>query len=82
MDSCRSSCWWPQPPDLLILSSASNAYRTPAADNLRHPALGELRRTHASLELPWQLWLCGTPHVADAIEKLTAARDRLKATPR
>ena len=71
-----------QPPDLLILSSASNAYRTPAADNLRHPALGELRRTHASLELPWQLWLCGTPHVADAIEKLTAARDRLKATPR
>jgi hypothetical protein len=41
-----------------------------------------LRRRYASLELPWQLWLCGTPHVADAIEKLTAARDRLKAAPR
>jgi iron complex transport system substrate-binding protein len=70
------------PPDLLILSSASNTYRTAAADNLRHPALGKLRTTHASLELPWQLWLCGTPHIADAIEKLTTARDRFKATPR
>jgi iron complex transport system substrate-binding protein len=70
------------PPDLLVLSSASNAYPTPAADNLRHPALRQLRRTHAALELPWQLWLCGTPHIAEAIERLTSAHDRLKAVPR
>lgn len=70
------------PPDLLVLSSASNAYQTPTADNLRHPALKTLRRTHASLELPWPLWLCGTPHIADAIAELAAARDRFKATPR
>jgi len=70
------------PPDLLVLSSASNAYQTPAADNLRHPALKTLRRTHASLELPWQLWLCGTPHIADAIAELAAARDRIKVAPR
>jgi iron complex transport system substrate-binding protein len=70
------------PPDLLVLSSARNAYPTPAADNLRHPALSKLRRTHAALELPWQRWLCGTPHIADAIEELATARDRLKATGR
>jgi iron complex transport system substrate-binding protein len=70
------------PPDLLVLSSAKNAYPTPAADNLRHPALRKLRRTHAALELPWQLWLCGTPHIADAIAELAAARDRFKATPK
>jgi len=70
------------PPDLLVLTSASNAYPTPAADNLRHPALIKLRRTHAALELPWQLWLCGTPHIADAIEELATARDRLKASPK
>ena len=70
------------PPDLLVLASASNTYPTPAADNLRHPALAKLRRTHAALELPWQLWLCGTPHIADAVEGLAAAHDRLKATPK
>jgi iron complex transport system substrate-binding protein len=70
------------PPDLLVLSSASNAYRTTAAENLRHPALDKIRRTHASLELPWQLWLCGTPHIADAIERLAAARESLGVAPR
>jgi iron complex transport system substrate-binding protein len=70
------------PPDLLVLSTASTGYRTTAADNLRHPALDKLRRTHASLELPWQLWLCGTPHIVDAIEQLSTARERLRAAPR
>jgi len=70
-----------RPPDLLLLSSRGDQYPTVAADNLRHPALARLRRTHASLELPWQLWLCGTPHVADAIERLVAARSRWKASP-
>ena len=49
------------PPDLLVLSSAADEYRTALADNLRHPVLRRLRQRHASLELPWQLWLCGTP---------------------
>jgi iron complex transport system substrate-binding protein len=71
-----------KPPDLLVLSGAVNEYRTAAADNLRHPALLALRRAHASLELPWQLWLCGTPHLADAIARLAAARDRLPGAAR
>jgi len=67
------------PPDLLVLSSAADEYRTAIADNLRHPALLALRRSHASIELPWQLWLCGTPHVADAVARLAEARTRIEA---
>lgn len=67
------------PPDLLVLSSAVDEYRTTIADNLRHPALRAFRRNHASIELPWQLWLCGTPHVAEAVARLAEARARLEA---
>jgi iron complex transport system substrate-binding protein len=70
------------PPDLLVLSSAVDEYRTALADNLRHPVLRRLRQQHASLELPWQLWLCGTPNIADAIERLAEARGRLEARAR
>jgi iron complex transport system substrate-binding protein len=66
------------PPDLLILSGAPNEYATALADNLRHPAIAWLQARHASLELPWPLWLCGTPHVLDAMERLAAARDHLR----
>jgi iron complex transport system substrate-binding protein len=65
------------PPDLLVLSSAVDEYRTAIADNLRHPVLRRLRQSHAALELPWQLWLCGTPNVANAIELLAQARTKL-----
>ncbi len=70
------------PPDLLVLSSAVDEYRTALADNLRHPVLRRLRQSHASLELPWQLWLCGTPNIADAIERLAEARSKLEARAR
>ena len=59
-----------KPPDLLVLASQENEYRTALADNLRHPILRRLRERGASVELPWRLWLCGTPHIADAIERL------------
>lgn len=68
-----------EPPDLLLLASRGDDHPTVAADNLRHPALVRLRRERAFLELPWQLWLCGTPHIADAVEKLADARSRLGA---
>ena len=53
-----------------MLASAADEYRTAVADNLRHPVLRRLRQQRASIELPWRLWLCGTPHIADAIERL------------
>jgi iron complex transport system substrate-binding protein len=71
-----------QPPDLLVLASEAGEYRTVLADNLRHPVIGLLRQRGASIELPWRLWLCGTPHVIDALERLAAARVRLEARAR
>ncbi len=68
-----------RPPDLLVLASTADEYRTALADNLRHPAIGLLRQRGASIELPWRLWLCGTPHVIEALERLAAARRRLEA---
>jgi iron complex transport system substrate-binding protein len=63
-----------KPPDLLVLASNTEEYRTALADNLRHPVIRLLRQRGASLELPWRHWLCGTPHIADAIELLVQAR--------
>lgn len=63
-----------RPPDLLVLASPPFAYRTVIADNLRHPALQALQRRTPAVELPWRLWLCGTPHIAQAVEQLAAAR--------
>jgi iron complex transport system substrate-binding protein len=70
------------PPSLLVLSSGTNEYRTALADNLRHPALRLLRQRRASIELPWRHWLCGTPHIVEAVERLAEARSRIGARGR
>jgi iron complex transport system substrate-binding protein len=62
------------PPDLIVLSGPIDEYRTVVADNLRHPALLALMRTHKTTTLPWRLWLCATPHLAEAVERLAAVR--------
>ena len=62
------------PPDLIVFGDSSTAYRTVAADNLRHPALARVLRSKASVILPQPTWLCGTPAIADAIERLWAVR--------
>jgi iron complex transport system substrate-binding protein len=67
-----------KPPDLLVLASQENEYRTALADNLRHPILRRLRERGASVELPWRYWLCGTPHIADAIERLAGMRIKVR----
>jgi len=61
-----------RPPDVLVLASPPHAYRTVLADNLRHPALAALTRRVPTLTLPWRQWLCGTPHIATAVEQLAA----------
>jgi iron complex transport system substrate-binding protein len=66
------------PPDVIVLSGPVNEYRTAVADNLRHPALAAIMREHASVTLPWRLWLCATPHLADAVERLAAVRHELE----
>ena len=70
------------PPDLLVLTSTPREYRTVLADNLRHPVIAILRRQHASIELPWHHWLCGTPHIIEAVERLAAARAGIQVRAR
>jgi iron complex transport system substrate-binding protein len=67
------------PPDLVVLTSAADEYRTVVSDNLRHPALAALRGRRPFVEVPWRLWLCGTPHIADAVVRLAEARAAIEA---
>jgi hypothetical protein len=34
------------------------------------------------LALPARLWLCGTPYIADAVERLAAVRDGVREAAR
>lgn len=65
------------PPDLLVFSAEVGEYRTPAADNLSHPAIAWLRGRTSTLALPWRQWLCATPGIINAIERLAVARSQL-----
>ncbi len=65
------------PPDLMVLAQGMHTYRTVVSDNLRHPALARVMAQTAGLELPMPLWLCGTPHIADAVGLLAVMRERL-----
>jgi hypothetical protein len=49
-------------------------YKTAVADNLRHPMLKRLASQRPAVVVPWPLWLCGTHHIATAVERLAAAR--------
>lgn len=67
------------PPDLIVLTGPVDEYRTAVAANLRHPALARLMAQQRSVILPWRHWLCGTPHLATAVELLAAERMSLEA---
>jgi iron complex transport system substrate-binding protein len=71
-----------RPPDLLVLVGYDGEERTSVADNLRHPALAALRLWRPVLELPARFWLCATPHIADAIERLAAIRGSVQEAMR
>lgn len=71
-----------RPPDIVILSGPADEYRTAVAENLRHPALAAVLRDRASVVVPWRLWLCGTQHVAEAVERLAEARRQFEARDR
>jgi iron complex transport system substrate-binding protein len=68
-----------KPPDVLVLATKPETYATVVADNLRHPALARVMARTPNLVLPWPLWLCGTQHIATAIEQLAQTRAALLA---
>jgi iron complex transport system substrate-binding protein len=65
------------PPDLIALGQQAATYRTPLADNLRHPALADVLSRRAHVDLPMPLWLCGTHYSADAVAILARARSAI-----
>jgi iron complex transport system substrate-binding protein len=67
------------PPDLVVLATAPDAFRTIAADNLRHPALAAVLAERPHVLLGMADWLCGTPRAARAVEALAGWRRALPA---
>lgn len=65
------------PPDLVVLANAPDAFRTVMADNLRHRAFRETLARRRHVDIPMPLWLCGTPAIAQAVERLGAERSLL-----
>ncbi len=63
-------------PEVVVMATAADTYRTTVADNLRHPAFRALVASRRTVHLPMPLWMCGTPDVADAVAELAAARVR------
>lgn len=63
-----------RPPDLVVLATPPDAYATRTADNLRHPAMRDLARRRPTTAIDMPLWLCGTPAVAEGIERLARQR--------
>jgi len=65
------------PPDLVVLGNAPDEFRSVVGDNLRHPVFAELLKHRPHMRLPMPLWLCATPQIADAVERLGAMRRAL-----
>ena len=63
-------------PDVLILGR-ERAAPALAGAVLRHPALARSFAGRPLIRLPDNLWLCGTPHVAAAFERLVRLRTAL-----
>ena len=66
-------------PDIIVLGHDPENYKTVLADNLRHPALGNYLKNRAWVAIPERLWICGTPAVLDAAERLIGAWEKVSA---
>ncbi len=65
------------PPEVIVRANAAQDFRTVLGDNLRHPAFKALERSRPSVHMPMNEWLCGTPRIVQAVERLATAREQL-----
>jgi iron complex transport system substrate-binding protein len=65
------------PPDVIVRANDASDFRTVLGDNLRHPAFRALEATRPSIHIPMNEWLCGTPRLVQAVERLAVAREAL-----
>jgi iron complex transport system substrate-binding protein len=63
------------PPEVIVRANSGNEFRTVLGDNLRHPAFVALEMARPSVRIPMNEWLCGTPRIAGAVERLAVARE-------
>jgi len=61
-------------PDVLIVGRQRGGAAM-AHEHLRHPAFRKAFADHPTVTLPNRLWVCGTPFVAEAVNRLQALRD-------
>ncbi|MDQ2105214.1 ABC transporter substrate-binding protein [Azospirillum isscasi] len=63
--------------DLLIVDAAPDSPPSLAGTLLDHPALAALGRRVRGVSIPSRLWTCPGPQIAEAAERLAAAREAL-----
>ena len=61
-------------PDVLIVGRQRGGAAM-AHEHLRHPAFRKAFADHPTVTFPNRLWVCGTPFVAEAVNRLRALRD-------
>ncbi len=66
-------------PDALILGRLTVEHPSLATATLDHPALAHAVPAEAIISVPHHLWACATPHIAEAVARLAALRQRLEA---
>lgn len=69
-------------PRVLIVEAEERNTPALATQLLAHPALARLRDEATVVQVPRPLWSCPGPWIADALDRLTAARAAIRARPR
>lgn len=62
------------PPDVLIVDTSYGAAPTLSVTLLHHPVLARMGGVSHRIDIPNRLWLCGTPTVVGAFERLADVR--------
>lgn len=64
-------------PDILVINASQDAPPSLADDLLHHPALARFGAEGRTVPLPTRLWACAGPELAQAAQRLAAAREAL-----
>jgi len=69
-------------PDLMDLGHPWDEPPALVSESLRHPALAQLLKRTATIDVPDPLWICGSTRTLEALAMLRRARDNLSLRPR
>ncbi len=73
--------------DVLIIGSRNDSTPAMASENLHHPVLKSAFNGLPVINVPHQLWICGTPRIVDVVEQLqtkyqAAIQDKTSIVPK